>query len=85
MLGHVPIGGWDCVDWYSNALYDIISTYPDVVSSAFMGHTHMDQLHIMRSNDSARTPLVRLLSHAGSVITVSDRAPPRCLCMFRPQ
>jgi hypothetical protein len=60
LLGHIPLGDYVCLDAYSNAMFDILSAYPaDLYGAAFMGHTHLDQFRVFRTNDSQATPFVR--------------------------
>ena len=56
ILGHIPTGIKNCLKTFSWNFYKIIDRFESTVVGQYMAHTHLDNLSIMRSEESDHHP-----------------------------
>jgi len=48
IVGHIPPGSSEAVEWFSGAFQNISAEYADVILGQFWGHSHRDEFRLLR-------------------------------------
>ncbi|GAM21534.1 hypothetical protein SAMD00019534_047090, partial [Acytostelium subglobosum LB1] len=73
IIGHIPSGVSDCIDVWSQQLYQVVDRYEDSIIGLFFGHTHHDQFQLYHDAVDGHTTAVSYI--APSVTTYTNQNP----------
>jgi len=75
ILGHIPTGSGDCLQWWSWNYYKMINRYENTVRGQFFGHTHSDSFTLFFENANHTARATNVMYVAPSITTYSNHNP----------